>query len=320
MSLTSHLDNPNSPVRLFLEESFPIISGTKRGSPLAKELSSFLGFDKLPECQLPTLAPKNNQGTIGTAVDYRFRYCFGAYSASDTVAAHGLNMLNGNAARVSRMFLEYHDALVTRLNPAALHLDERDEAALDASCVVLAWFEQILRTGMVFPDLGSLLEKAQSNQDVISSVPIGIVQDIGRLTRAFEEDAGGLLKPNPIFNPTFSGSRDVSGADADIIVDRALVDFKCTSKIEARKLREAVLQLLGYVLLDYDAEYDIAEIMIYLPRQRCSWHLPLSHLLLPPAGVVLALTRGTMDGLESEAKERLQSLRAEFRKIARTLR
>jgi hypothetical protein len=64
MSLTSHLDSANSPVREYLEASFPILTGTKRGSPLAKPFLSFLGLDKLPPCRLPTLAPKSNQGTI----------------------------------------------------------------------------------------------------------------------------------------------------------------------------------------------------------------------------------------------------------------
>src|SRR6202012_5607094 len=96
MSLTAHLDTPTSPIRLFLEDAFPMLQGTRRGAPLGKELSSFLGFDKLPRCHLPTLAPKNNQGTIGTAVDYRLRYCFGVFRATDTVAALGVAMLGGN--------------------------------------------------------------------------------------------------------------------------------------------------------------------------------------------------------------------------------
>ena len=117
MSLTSHLRLPDSPVRMYLEESFPILEQSKRGRPLARELSSFLSFDKLPPCRLPTLAPKSNQGTIGTAVDYRLRYHFRPYDAYETAAAVGISMLGGGLGTLGRKFLDYQNELVARLKP-----------------------------------------------------------------------------------------------------------------------------------------------------------------------------------------------------------
>ncbi|MGH7111617.1 MAG: hypothetical protein ACREFK_14460 [Stellaceae bacterium] len=301
-----------------MEEAFPILRETKRGSPLAKELSSFLGFDARPPCHLPTLASKYNQGTIGTAVDYRLRYYFDAYSSPDTVAANGVYMAGSKAGKIASRFFDYHDNLVARLNPVARQLGDDDETALNTGCVVLAWFEQIYRTGRIFPPLDVLLEK-ENVEDLLTAVPPEVVQDIGQLSAAFASDAKHLFKPNPILNPTFSGSLDIGGADADIIVDKILIEFKCTSKIDVSKLRAAALQLLGYVLLDYDGKYTISDLMVYLPRQRASWRVPLWHLVLPPAEVILATARGNTEGSETLLGKRLRKLRREFRSVAKSL-
>jgi hypothetical protein len=142
MSLTSHLKSPDSPVRVYLEEAVPILEQSKRGRPLARELSSFLKFDKLPPCRLPTLAPKSNQGTIGTAVDYRLRYCFRPFDSHETAAGKAVKMLRGGLGTLGRKFLDYQNELVARLKPAEHQLDDHDEATLDANCVILAFFEQ----------------------------------------------------------------------------------------------------------------------------------------------------------------------------------
>lgn len=320
MSLTDHIRTPTSPVRLFLEDSFPMLRGTKRGSPLAKELSSFLGFDKLPPCHLPTLAPNSNQGTIGTAVDYRLRYYFKAFRSPGTVAALGVEMLSGKAGTTGKKFLRYHDDFITRLNPVGRLLSDQDEAALDTNCVVMAWLEQVRRSGgRIFPEFGTLLKKGPRIEDLLDIVPQEVMQDIRGISVAFGNDASHLFKPSPILNPTFAGSVGVGGADADIIVDGILIDFKCTYEINASKLRSAALQLLGYVLLDYIDMYEVSEIMVYLLRQRCSWQIPLWHFVLPPADVMLAMSRGTTDGVGSVAKRRLSELRQDFRNVVRSL-
>ena len=109
-----------------------------------------------------------------------------------------------------------------------------------------------------------------SVEDLLSAVQPDIVRDISQLSTAFASDAGALFNSDAILNPTFSGSVDIGGGDADLIVRGTIIDFKCTLKIDAAKLREAALQLLGYVLLDYDNKYAISDILVYLPRQRTS--------------------------------------------------
>ena len=317
MSLTGHLTSPDSPIRRYLEDSFPIIEGSKRGRPLAKQYSSLLGFDKLPDCKLPTLAPKSHQGTIGTAVDYRLRYYFQAYDSNETVAGHAVRELDGKARTVGRRFVDYQNGLVARLSPVDRQLDSEDESDLNTGCVILAWFEQIFRTGEISPEFDRLLRQGEVDA-LIAAVKQNVVQDISQLSTAFATDAKHLFNLDSILNPTFKGSLDVDGADADIIVDKMLIDFKCTSEVDAKKLRSAALQLLGYVLLDYDGEYAISDLVVYFPRQRSSWRAPLWHFVLPPADVIHALSRGNIEGTETLMKRRLRKLRQDFRKIAQS--
>ena len=49
----------------------------------------------------------------------------------------------------------------------------------------------------------------------------------------------------------------LSGADADLIVGDLLLDLKATATATKRRRREDFLQLIGYVLLDYDDRYGI---------------------------------------------------------------
>jgi hypothetical protein len=109
-----------------------------------------LGLDTLPPCSLPTVYRNNHPGTIGTAVDYRFRYYFRSYDAHDTVAAAGIRLLaDSPLGKLGREFLVHLNELVARINPARRQLADDDEAALNACCLILAMFEQVFRAGQV---------------------------------------------------------------------------------------------------------------------------------------------------------------------------
>jgi hypothetical protein len=320
MTLSSHLKSPDSPIRKCLEQIFPILQLSTRGSPDAKAYSSILGFDNLAPCSLPTLAPKSNQGTIGTAVDYRLRYYFRSYDQHETVAGRCVGKLRGALpalASLGSKFLDHQWELVKRLNPSGRQLNGEDEAALNAGCVVLTLFEQICRSGQVYPPLNSLAPRAKLT-DLLALVQPEVVQDINQLSLAFSDDAKGLFNLRAILNPTFQGSADVGGADADIIVDRTLIDFKCLSKSDAMQLRAAVLQLLGYVLLDYDDRYSICELAVYLPRQRQMWQAPLWRFVLAPEEVQSILKSNTPPNMDVMAKQ-LHDRRSDFSMVAKSL-
>jgi hypothetical protein len=69
-----------------------------------------------------------------------------------------------------------------------------------------------------------------------------------------------------VCGPVFAGSGDIGGADADYILDGLLLDCKATK--DPRRLgREEIYQLAGYLLLDYDDQFGIDQVGLYLSRQ-----------------------------------------------------
>jgi hypothetical protein len=103
-------------------------------------------------------------------------------------------------------------------------------------------------------------------------------------------------------NPTFEGSADVGGADADLIVGRCLWDVK-TTVLPAIE-RQTLYQLLGYLLLDYSDKHRIREVGFYFSRQGAFKKWPIGELL-----------HSLSEGRYSEVS--LPTLRKHFRRAAR---
>jgi hypothetical protein len=100
---------------------------------------------------------------------------------------------------------------------------------------------------------------------VNGALSIGQLVPASRLARFHAivgPDAG-----DAVFKPTFSGGSAIGGADADLIVDRCLIEVKAT--INPGKIGKASWpwQLLGYALLDLDNRYELSELALYLARQ-----------------------------------------------------
>ncbi len=91
-----------------------------------------------------------------------------------------------------------------------------------------------------------------------------------------EEHLGGAL-PQPLIKcgPAFAGSTDIGGADADFIIDGRLLDCKATTT-PTRLASTEIGQLAGYLLLDYDNQYQITEVGLYLSRHgtAIAWPVP----------------------------------------------
>lgn len=105
--------------------------------------------------------------------------------------------------------------------------------------------------------------------DLTAAVPDYAVEDLSRQYALAEAPFAQLraLPPHArICGPTFVGSADLGGADADFILDGLLLDCKATR--HPRSLgRDALYQLAGYLLLDYDDRYRITSLGIYLSGQ-----------------------------------------------------
>ncbi|MGW0393783.1 hypothetical protein ACWDYJ_23365 [Streptomyces sp. NPDC003042] len=145
-----------------------------------------------------------------------------------------------------------------------------DDETLTRLCFVAGFFEDIARTGEI--RRFSLLSAATPGtclDDLTAAVPPYVLDDIGqqmRLAHAPFAPFRALPQASRICGPVFTGSADLGGADADFIVGGCLLDCKATK--DPRRLgREEIYQLAGYLLLDYDNQFGIDRVRLYLSRQ-----------------------------------------------------
>ena len=105
-----------------------------------------------------------------------------------------------------------------------------------------------------------------------------------------------------VLNPTFEGSIDVGGADADLIVNGMLIDIKASVKQEIQS--DWVRQLMGYLLLDYTDVYHINSIGLYMARQRILFQRDLGEAI---------------EVLQAGNPMSIKELRGQFRAIANSV-
>ncbi|MDE2788685.1 MAG: hypothetical protein OXL37_18795 [Chloroflexota bacterium] len=239
-------------------------------------------------------------GTLGTAIDYRLRYCFAVTPYRELAAWKGAVRVSGEPipwtivvsdeewVRLDNLirwedlgiplslpkiaiegFFQDLDKVISKLQPAGRKLNCDDEQLLNRYCIVLALFEQCFRR-MPSPTWPLFQANVQSANDLLKLSPAQWIDDLCAMSEAFYDYFKDGLKRQAILNPNFDGSVLIGGADADIILEMfsgswCLVDFKTTvnARIEGRWLH----QLLGYCLLDFSNRYRIERVGFYLPRQ-----------------------------------------------------
>jgi hypothetical protein len=320
MSLTGHLDSKTSPIGAFLRTRFP---NTRK---LAAQINAELRA--APPLLPPDAAVQDYPyARIGHAIDYRIRYSFALTPSRETVAYAGaeslanLLMIGAEEAPVNfvlamelvDLFFDAVDAEAARAQPVGRAPAPEAERALARICYVLGLFEiayrsptyadepllaileDWLKRGLETSDALSRADQRQFISDVLALVRDEWVEDLCQLSARFLERCGPLLSRPVVLNPTFAGSRDVGGADADLIVDRCLLEIKTTkqSAIDARWIH----QLLGYVLLDYDDTYEINSLGFYLVRHGVLRRWPLQECF---------------ETLTGDATASLPALRSEF--------
>jgi hypothetical protein len=312
MSLTSLLHRQAGPnaVSDFFATQLPNLDGVRQR------------FKDAGPITLPRLGPVRRAGTVGTAFDYRAREWFPATGPRELVAAHGGANLFGRylsslsptdgVIEVSAAEAEANDpyrrlaaartAFLEEHLPAGRLLDGEDERRLCRFCLALALFDPIFRSGHYPPELMAVGTRA-TVEDLLGIATDEEVDDLCALSAAFGQAFGPLLDRPCHLNPVFAGSRDVGGADADLIVDGCLVDMKAvTGKFE----RWWTYQLVGYVLLDYDDHYGIDQVGFYFARHPALivWDLP--ELLAELAGGPVDLT-----GIRGLFREAVDTVRGE---------
>jgi hypothetical protein len=295
---------------------------------MAKSFKQFLGLNDLPKTMAVEPVAGVNLPMVGTAFDYRLRYHLAPCEPQTFVAALGagiFGMRDPLTVLPLKRFFSNLEKLTTELLPAGQQLNDSSERLLDAYCVVLAQLESIYRTGGGWtPELPMKKPRANrpENEPLLALAPDTVVQDVMNLSRS----AGTTFRPLietvtkaglPYFpNPTFAGSLDIGGADADFIIGDMIFELKTTKKFDATAVRQALLQLLGYCLLDYDDSYEIRKVAMYFPRQEWVMGQPLWTLLFPPADVILR-TVNDKEPSEEEITERLAKLRGLMQQVVK---
>ena len=179
-------------------------------------------------------------------------------------------------------------------------MEPGDEELLARYCIVLALFEDFGRPGAARAYASSPLLGVGSAPTIDGLLDIAErhwVDALRRLSEAFFHAFDGRFSDDAVLNPTFQGSGDVGGADADIIIDRWLMEFKTTVLGRVDKVR-GLYQLIGYSLLDYDDEYGIEKLGFYMARQGQVIEWPIADLF---------------ERLTGQGSPSLQELRRDFR-------
>lgn len=333
MSLSSHLDDKNSPIRQFIRQHFA------HTNALAREASRQLK-------SVHTLRPilQTNEAypyaDLGTAIDYRLRYAFeitpyrrlvawkGALKLTtkiresehdtpldwDTIL-HGTPLPMGASGemldlaegpyppRLVKAFFESLDAILQILQPVGRTLERDAEYLLDRYCIVLCYFEQVFRSSAYVK--GPLFQPAvkQSVEALLAIPQEAWLEDLGQMFALFYEHHHHLLSQPRNLNPTFAGSLDIGGADADMVVDGCLIDIK--TSISPLIKADYLFQLAGYLLLDYTDELRMNAVGIYMARQGLLFKWSINEFLRELTG---------------DEQASLKDLRREFQILCRLVR
>ncbi len=308
MSLTSHLKDPRSSIAQFIQQRFSrSIAITKVANPQLRSCNTIK----------PATTSTWPYDKIGTALDYRIRYSFAITPVKQLVAWHGaLHFItkpwenendvpfdwndvpegiggiplhtNGTGSpfnvaqgpyplRLILSFFDRLDATLQAVQPVGRLLEPEIERLLARFCYVLALFEEVYRSGLS-EDSPLLVPTPKASVDELLAISEGgWIDDLCALSTVFYDNYHHLLTQPHVLNPTFSGSRDVGGADADLVVDGCLIDIKTsiTPQIKAKYL----YQLAGYLLLDYDDKLQVDSVGIYMARQGILFTWPVVEFL-----------------------------------------
>ena len=304
MSLTTLLSDRDSSARRFLERLFP------HTRPLASEQNKRLASYETIR-PTGTLAP-HTHAMLGRAIDYRLRFYFPSTSVEELVAWRGASRVmdsphrledndlpweadveffqehEGGEVVAARTGLTLPDGVVhdffdslkdflSTQRPAGRRLCHGEEELLARYCVVLSCFEQIARSGPHPNDLVCADGPKTTASELFSIVKDEWAGDICTMSWLFYDRYQSLLSSQAILNPTFAGSADVGGADADLILDGCLVEIKAT--VDPKLTKKWLYQLLGYSFLDYEDALGIRELGIYFARQGVMLRWPLQELI-----------------------------------------
>jgi hypothetical protein len=304
MSLAWHLrNNLDSDIGDFLQRRF---SHTKR-------LTLYVN-QKLQQANM--LLPYSSYSpfrTLDRALHYRISYSFDLIPSQELPAWRGAferlvqfrdeEFVGGPySSDVLISFFERLDATLNTLQPVGCSLNAESEQILARYCFVLALFEEALRDNS-YRYSPLIMPRAKRSVDELLAIPQEEwIDDLCDMFALFHAQCAYMLSLPHILHPRFMGERHVWVTDTDLIIDGSLIEIK--ANIERSIQPSWLRQLVGCVLLDYEDQYHIQSVGIYMARhgRLVSW--PLNRFL---------------EGLSGKSTIDLASLRQEFRTCCENL-
>ncbi|MFJ9460929.1 UvrD-helicase domain-containing protein [Kitasatospora sp. NPDC101447] len=301
LSLTGQLQYTTSPLSRFMAEHLP-----GSGAVVSDYQRRIAG---LPHPIQPVDVQYPDWPALGHAIDYRLRLSLGrplGEAVELGVRSAGLGQrLVGAPADDARMAL--HAAGLELLAKVDDHLARPavpDDERLSQLCFVAAHFEAVFRSGQFRRNNPLAGATGTTTLDrLCADVPPYAVEDLRRQMELAEgpfKAFRSLPSEDRVCGPVFAGSADIGGADADFILDGLLLDCKATTRPQ-RLGRDEIYQLVGYLLLDYDDDYGIDQVGLYLARQ--------GHLVVWGADEFLARlgAKTSLSGLRSRLRTHLRA-------------
>lgn len=297
-SLTEELRLPGSPVRRFFDEHFGhgVTDIQRRYRQNAPDLT-IAGNDA-------------NPGTIGTAADWLLRFL--VHPSPDLgLAVHGAVLCKKAGINLMPALAAINRALGVPWPPSAAAgqvqsfngpISGSSVDGLERACWALALLTEVRRGGVRALDngpLGRLRGHAVSGEDLLAFASPAALDQLAQFRQVFERDLIPKLAARRgrwVLGPTFAGSKLIN-ADADLIAAGLLLDLKTSTKPALSG--QDLFQLIGYALLDFNDEYQIAEVGTFNARYAylATWDL-----------------RGLLDKLAGR-KADLPSVRGDFRRL-----
>ncbi|WP_156517563.1 hypothetical protein [Rhodococcus sp. LB1] len=267
MSLTSQIEWAGSPFMRFAQRSIPnpgavtaVHDGIRKHALRTK--SSHTG--KRPDW-----------GLIGTAIDFRLRLAFTTDDLVPVSARRGHAALTRNHPEAAALLGELTAAIASLLAEAPpqladrIELPESIENDLLRLCVVAGQLDQLYRSYLHVIDKTPLLDggRAVTFDQARAQVPWFVIDQLHDQVCLANTGLGELRARASAARSgmSFSGSDAIGGADADLLVDGLLLDFKSTHAATTIT-KSDVYQLAGYALLDFDDEHHIDHVGIYWTR------------------------------------------------------
>ncbi|MFG2540099.1 hypothetical protein ACGFU4_33170 [Streptomyces sp. NPDC048511] len=291
MSLVDGLRSPHTPLRRFLDRE--LSAGPK---PLR---DNYRAQHRADHVLLPPPGVGTEAGTVGTAIDQRLRLAFTAAAPVDDASLIGIDLSGGIGGRGAGLRMRAAgNELAVRLTETVrcLDLDNRsqpiahgqdEEEGLARMLIAAAWYQVLARSpiGFAFTPLAKAALEDPGAFTLTRLLELPHRDLVADVTNQLHAAAHGPLealrartRPEDCTGgPTFAGAQIT--ADADLVVDGLLLDFKSARRPLSEMSQRTAWQLTGYLLLDAPDRYRIDTVGLYLTRSATLTSWPVDDFL-----------------------------------------